>query len=124
MSRDTKKYEKDPTQLFIIRAVIAQSVQRWATGWTIGVLGFDFRRGLRNFLFTTVPRTPLGPTQPPIQWIPGAVSLVVKRPGRDADHSLPSSAEVKECVELYLHPPVRLHGVVIIKKKHRDNFKV
>jgi hypothetical protein len=27
----------------------------------------------------------------------------VKRPGREADHSTPSSAEVKECVELYLH---------------------
>jgi hypothetical protein len=27
----------------------------------------------------------------------------VKRPGREADHSLPSSAEVKESVELYLH---------------------
>jgi hypothetical protein len=38
----------------------------------------------------------LGPTQPPIQWIPGAPSLGVKRPGREADHSLPSSAEVKE----------------------------
>jgi hypothetical protein len=29
----------------------------------------------------------------------------VKRPGREADHSPPSSAEVKECVELYLHLP-------------------
>jgi hypothetical protein len=29
----------------------------------------------------------------------------VKRPGREADHSLPSSAEVKECVELYIHSP-------------------
>jgi hypothetical protein len=28
----------------------------------------------------------------------------VKRPGHEADHSPPSSAEVKECVELYLHP--------------------
>jgi len=27
----------------------------------------------------------------------------VKRPGREADHSPPSSAEVKECIELYLH---------------------
>jgi hypothetical protein len=27
-----------------MRAVIAQVVQRWATGWTIGVLGFDSRR--------------------------------------------------------------------------------
>jgi hypothetical protein len=25
------------------RAVIAQSVQRWDTGWTTGVLGFDSR---------------------------------------------------------------------------------
>jgi hypothetical protein len=27
----------------------------------------------------------------------------VKRPGREADHSPPSSAEAKECVKLYLH---------------------
>jgi hypothetical protein len=49
--------------------------------------------------------TALGPTRPPIQWVPGALSLGVKWPGREADHSLPSSAEVKECVELYLHSP-------------------
>jgi hypothetical protein len=39
--------------------------------------------------------------------------LGVKRPGREADHSPPSSAEVKECVELYLRSPIRLHGVVL-----------
>jgi hypothetical protein len=39
--------------------------------------------------------------------------LGVKRLGREADHSPPSSAEVKECVELYLHYPIRLHGVVL-----------
>jgi len=54
-----------------------------------------------------------GPTQPPIQWVPGALSLEVKHPGREADHSLPFSAEVKECVELYLHSPTRLHGVLL-----------
>jgi hypothetical protein len=37
----------------------------------------------------------LGPTQLPIQWVPGALSLEVKRPVREADHSPPSSAEVK-----------------------------
>jgi hypothetical protein len=37
----------------------------------------------------------------------------VKRPGREADHSHPSSAEVKECVELYFLSPIRLHGVVL-----------
>jgi hypothetical protein len=57
------------------------------------------------FLFTTASRLALGPTQPPIQWIRGALSLGVRRPGREADHSTPSSAEVKECVELYLHSP-------------------
>jgi hypothetical protein len=68
----------------------------WATGWMIGVLGFDSRWGLGIFLFTTASRTALGPTQPPIQWVPGVLSLGVKRLGREADHSLPSSAEVKE----------------------------
>jgi hypothetical protein len=29
----------------------------------------------------------------------------VKRSGREADHSPPSSVEVNECVELYLHSP-------------------
>jgi hypothetical protein len=32
------------SELLPNRAVIAQSVYRWATGWTIWVLGFDSRR--------------------------------------------------------------------------------
>jgi hypothetical protein len=55
----------------------------------------QFPAGLGIFLFTTVSRTALGPIQPPIQWVPGGLSLGVKRPGREADHSPPSSAEVK-----------------------------
>jgi hypothetical protein len=47
----------------------------------------------------------MGPTQPPIEWVLGDLSLGVKRSGREADHSLSSSAEVKECVELYLRSP-------------------
>jgi hypothetical protein len=35
-----------------------------------------------------------------VQWVPG-----VKRPGRGIDHPPPSSAEVKERVELYLYSP-------------------
>jgi hypothetical protein len=89
----------------VVIYVIAQSVQRWATGWTIGVLGFDSRRELGIFLFTIASRMDLEPIEPPIQWVPGALSLGVNRPGREADHSPPSSAEVKECVELYLHSP-------------------
>jgi hypothetical protein len=37
----------------------------------------------------------MGSTQPPIQWIPGALSLELKRLGRKADHAPPSSARVK-----------------------------
>jgi hypothetical protein len=76
--------------------VIAQSVQCWATGWTIRVLGFDSWQELGTFFFTTASRKVLGPTQSPIQWVPGALSLGVKQLGCEADHSPPFSAEVKE----------------------------
>jgi hypothetical protein len=49
-----------------------------------------------NFFFTIASRGALRPTQPPIQWVSGALSLGIKRPDREADHSPPSSAEVKE----------------------------
>jgi hypothetical protein len=45
---------------------------------------------------TTAFRTVLGPTQPPVQWVPGALYLGIKRLGREANHSPPASAEVKE----------------------------
>jgi Ni,Fe-hydrogenase I cytochrome b subunit len=57
---------------------------------------FDSWWGLGIFLFTTTSRTALRPTQPPIQWVPGALSLGVKQLGSEADHSPPSTAEVKE----------------------------
>jgi hypothetical protein len=79
---------------------------------TIGVLGFDFRWRLGIFLFTTVSRPALGPTQPPIQWVLRALSLWVKWPGREADHSSPSNAEVKNAWRYTSTPPIRLHGVV------------
>jgi hypothetical protein len=41
------------------------------------------------------------------------LSLGVKWPGREADHSPPSSDEVKEWVELHLHSPICLHGMVL-----------
>jgi hypothetical protein len=101
--------------------VIAQSVKRLGYGLDDRGSRFDSRRGLGIFLFTTASRTALGPTQPPIQWVTGALSLRVKRPWREADHSLPSSADVKEWVELYLYSPntPSWRGAQL---KHRDNF--
>jgi hypothetical protein len=72
--------------------------------------GLDDRGSRVRFLAS---RTVLVSTQPAIQWVLGALSLGVKRPGREADHSPPSSAEVKEWVELYLHFPIRLRGMVL-----------
>jgi len=37
--------------------------------------------------FTTASRMALGSNQPPIQWVPEALSLGAKRPGHEADHS-------------------------------------
>jgi hypothetical protein len=99
------------------RAETANTAQRWDTGWMIGVLGFDSWRGLGIFIITAS-RTALEPTQPPIQWVPGALSLGVKRPGREDDYSSPSSAEVKECVEL---PPLPQYAFMASFKELVNN---
>jgi hypothetical protein len=48
-------------------------------------------------LHSSMPARPaLGSTEPPIQWVTGAVSPGVKRTGREAVHSTPTSVEVKK----------------------------
>jgi hypothetical protein len=48
----------------------------------------------KNFSCSLFVQTGSGPTQPSVQWVTGVPSLGKARPGRDADHSPPSSAEV------------------------------
>jgi hypothetical protein len=45
--------------------------------------------------FSCIESTPGLAIHPRIQWVPGAVSPRVKRQEREADHSPPPSAEVK-----------------------------
>jgi hypothetical protein len=63
------------------------------------------------------------PTQSPIQLVLGVVSLGMKRQGREADHSLPCCAKVKNGGAMYLNSPIRLYAVVFnYMVKYRDNF--
>jgi hypothetical protein len=91
-------------------------------GSKIGVLGFDFRRGLGIFLFITMSRPALGPTQPPIQWVleGRGLSLGAKLPGRKAEHTPPTSAEVKNAWS-YTSTPQYV-SVAWCLVKHRDKF--
>jgi hypothetical protein len=72
--------------------------------------GFDFRQVLG--IFTTASRPALGPTQPPILWVPRALSLGVKRPGRKADHSPHLALRLRKSAAI---PPLphSLHTVVL-----------
>jgi hypothetical protein len=71
------------------------------------MIGFQFLAGAGNFFLRHHVQTSFGVNPPPIQWVPGAF------PGSKADHSPPSSAEIKECMELYPHSPICLHGMVL-----------
>jgi hypothetical protein len=44
-------------------------------------------------------------TKPPIQLVPGTLSQEVKRPGREADHSPPTSTELKKTWVYIFTPP-------------------
>jgi hypothetical protein len=86
------------------------------TGWTVGATGFDCRRGVRIF-FSSPPRPDrdLGPTQLPIQWVPG-----VKQPEREDDHSPPSSANVKNTWKYTSTLQYAFTSWCLVK--HRSNF--
>jgi hypothetical protein len=52
-------------------------------------------------------RLALGPTQPPAQWVKAANFPEVKPLGRESDHSLPYTVEIKN------DGAITLHGIVL-----------
>jgi len=76
---------------------------------------FVIRSGskLSAYVITFLKIPALEPTQPPIQWVSGALCLSVKRPGRETDHSPPFNADVKNVWSYTSTPSIRLHGAVL-----------
>ena len=79
------------------RAGRAQSLQRLASGWTVRGSNPGGEARLSSPVKT-------GPGTHPAFY---TVVTGVEPPGRGVDHPLPSSAEVKERVEVYLYSPSR-----------------
>jgi hypothetical protein len=72
-----------------------------ASGYGLNGPGIEFRLGARYYAHVQT-----GPGAHPASCTMGAGSFLgVKRPGRDADHTLPSKHRGHERVELYLDPP-------------------
>jgi hypothetical protein len=67
----------------------------YSDGLRAGRPRLESRQRQEIFLFFTVFRLALGPNQPHIQLMPWAVSPGVGRPGRETEHSPPSSAGFK-----------------------------
>jgi hypothetical protein len=76
-------------------------------GWTARVR----LSAVLDFLFSTAPTPTLRSTQPPIQWVPGALSSGVKRQGCEADHLhlVPRARKRGPIPSL----TVRIHGIVL-----------
>jgi hypothetical protein len=86
------------------RSAGAGIAQRYSDGlsWMIGV---RVPAGGENFSLHYLVQTECGAH--PVSYPMGIRGCYpwVKRAGREADHSLPSSAKIKECVELYFQSP-------------------
>jgi hypothetical protein len=69
---------------------------------------FDSRQGLE--FFSSRRRVQIGSGAHPASY---PMDTEVKRPGREADNSSASSAEVKNAWSYTSTPPIRLHGAVL-----------
>jgi hypothetical protein len=75
------------------------------------LFGVRFPAGARDLSLLHSVQTGSEPKKPHIQWVPGPFVPEVKRLWREADHSLPSSTEVKDGGAI-TPPPIRLHGIM------------
>jgi hypothetical protein len=112
--------------LYIIRGSVPDKANNGnfslrATGWTIGVLRFDSLRGLGIFLLITASIPALVPTQPPIQWVPRALSMGGKGTGAWSwpPHLVSRSKHEWSYTST---PPISFHGVVLSLKTSQEQI--
>jgi len=84
---------------------------RWFNSW----------QGLWIFFFTTTSRQAVGPTRPPIRRIPRILSLVVRWPVSETDHSPTTSARVNNAWS-YTSIPQYASIVWCSLKAHWDGY--
>jgi hypothetical protein len=88
--------------------------QWYSTGLRAGKLGgFESRQGLGIFLFTTASRPALKVHLVSYPMDTMGTLLDVKRSGREADHSPPGSAEVKNALNYTSIHLIQLHCLVL-----------
>jgi hypothetical protein len=91
------------------------------TGYGLFDRGVGVRVSVASRIFSASSRPAPRPTTPPIQWVPGTLSQGVKRHGRQADHSPPTSAEVKKSGSIHSLPHTRSwHSASYVR--HKDNI--
>jgi hypothetical protein len=78
-------------------------------------LSFESHSTVLNILQNASRLVP-GLTQPPNQPVPGALSLGIKRPGSEADHSPPSISEAKNVWIFTFTPPYAFMAWCSVKK--------
>jgi hypothetical protein len=99
-----------------VRQIVEAGLAQWySAGLRAGLLGEGSSPG-RGWEFFSSPPPPDLLWGPPIllsNGHQGGLSLGVKRPGREADHSPPTSAKVQNAWSYTSTPSIRLHGVVL-----------
>jgi hypothetical protein len=83
-----------------------------ATGYGLDYRGDGFRVPVESRIFSSTSRTDRS-CDPTIQWVQDSLSPRVKRQGREADHSPPTSAEMKKMWIYTSTLPIRLLGLVL-----------
>jgi hypothetical protein len=108
----TNAYCHSVNNILVSCLILREPGSSLATGWTTGRSRFDPRQGQRIFPLASVSRPALGPTQPPVQWVPGVLSRGLKFSWgvtlTTHPHLVPRSRMSRSYTS---SPPKRLHGV-------------